>query len=323
MRVLLVRLDGIGDAAVCVPLLAALRDAGHEIGVALTTRNAGLFDPSAILAEHVLGRIPWPAHGSTPESTARASAEIAALCYDVALIASEEPEAYALAAPIARRVGFTTGLVRPLKSLWVRARTTATVSRSQRAGRADAHEVEVMYRLGAGLVREASPPADPVRLRAVLDAPRFVERDGIRYELMDEPQRIVVQAGPKWVASGVPAPVVREAFERLARYGRIVAAPGDAAWVREQTRIEPETFPSLRAWVRALGAASPLVTVDTGAAHVAGMLGAPVVDVFPDRGFEAQVRRWRPWASPYRAFRASEVDGGPRSAFIEAVVDGF
>jgi ADP-heptose:LPS heptosyltransferase len=324
VRVLLVRLDGIGDAAVCVPLLAALRGAGHEAGVALTTRNAGLFDPSAILAEHVLERIPWPAHGSTPQSTARASAEIAALRYDVALIASEEPEAFALAAPVARRVGFTTGLARPLKSLWVRARTTATVSRSQRAGRADAHEVEVMYRLGAGLVHEPSPPADPVRLRAVLDAPRRAD-DGVRDEPdePDEPRRIVVQAGPKWVASGVPVRVVREAFERLAHRARVVAAPGDAAWVREQTGIEPETFSSLRAWVRALGAASRLVTVDTGAAHVAGMLGVPVVDVFPDRGFDAQVRRWRPWASPYRAFRASDVDGGPRSAFIEAAVDGF
>ena len=52
MRVLLVRLDGIGDAAVCTPLLVALLEAGHEVGIALTTRNAGLFAPHAIVAEH-------------------------------------------------------------------------------------------------------------------------------------------------------------------------------------------------------------------------------------------------------------------------------
>ena len=45
MRVLLVRLDGIGDAAVCTPLIVALLEAGHEVGVALTTRNAGIFAP--------------------------------------------------------------------------------------------------------------------------------------------------------------------------------------------------------------------------------------------------------------------------------------
>ncbi|MBV8749468.1 MAG: hypothetical protein JO103_07120, partial [Candidatus Eremiobacteraeota bacterium] len=168
MRVLLVRLDGIGDAAVCVPLLAALRAAGHEVGVALTTRNAGVFAPLALLAEHVLDRIPWPAHGSTSESTARANAEIAAQRYDVALIASEEPEAFALAAPIRERVGFTTGLARPFKTLWVRLRTTRTVRRSQRVGGEDAHEVEVLYRLGAGLVRDPTPPADPALLRPLL-----------------------------------------------------------------------------------------------------------------------------------------------------------
>ena len=37
-----------------------------------------------------------------------------------------------------------------------------------------------------------------------------------------------------------------------------------------------------------------VVTVDTGAAHVAGMSCGRVIDVFPDANFEAQVRRWRP-----------------------------
>src|SRR5947209_19380545 len=168
MRVLLVRLDGIGDAAVCTPLVVALLEAGHDVGVALTTRNAGLFAPQAVVAQHVLERIPWPAHGSTPETTARANAEIAAMRYDVALIASEEPEAFALAAPVPERVGFTTGGARPLKSLWVRARTTRTVSRSQRIAGEEAHEAEVMYRLGAGLVAEPHPPAQRARLRPIL-----------------------------------------------------------------------------------------------------------------------------------------------------------
>jgi ADP-heptose:LPS heptosyltransferase len=315
VRILLVRLDGIGDAAVCVPLVAALRDAGHEVGVALTTRNAGLFAPSAIVAEHVLERIPWPAHGSTPASTARANAEIAAMRYDVALIASEEPEAFALAAPVPERVGFTTGWARPLKTLWARARTTRTVSRSQRAGGEGAHEVEVMYRLGAGLVREPAPPVDRARLRDVLLAAPATH--------VVNDTNIIVQAGPKWVASGVAPETVRAVFERLAPYARLVAAPGEAEAVRELTGLMPQTFPSLRAWVEALNFADLVVSVDTGAAHVAGMMCERVVDVFPDEHFAAQVRRWRPWASPYRAFRASEVDGGPHSRFIETILDGF
>jgi ADP-heptose:LPS heptosyltransferase len=326
MRVLLVRLDGIGDAAVCVPLVAALREAGYEVGAALTTRNAGLFAPQAIVAEHVLERIPWPAHGSTPESTARAKAEIAAAAYDVALIASEEPEAFELAAPVPQRVGFTTGIARPLKSLWVRARTTRTVSRSQRIGGEDAHEVQIVYRLGAGLVRAPSPPAGQAALRAVLlgdPAPLPVVAVTGDEQTVRRGRNIVIQAGPKWLTTGVARETLRAVHERLAPYARTLAAPGEAEAVRELTGVVPETFGSLRAWVEALGAADLVVSVDTGAAHVAGMLCPRVVDVFPDEHFAAQVRRWRPWAAPYRAFRASEVDGGPGSAFIEAILDGF
>jgi ADP-heptose:LPS heptosyltransferase len=311
MRVLLVRLDGIGDAAVCVPLLAALRDGGHDVGAALTTRNAGLFAPGALVAEHVLERIPWPAHGSTPESSRRAAAEIAAQRYDVALIASEEPEAYELAAPIAQRVGFVTGWTRPLKTLWVRRRVTRAVARAQRVGGERAHEVEILYRLGAGLVREPRPSHDVARLRRMLvAAPPATVRSGI-----------VFQAGAKWETTGVAPDAVRRIVERLAPHGlRVVAAPAEAAAVRAQLGVEPQTFATLRDWVAALDAAAHVVTVDTGAAHVAGMLGVRTVDVFADRHFAAQVRRWRPWAAPSVTLRASQV-GGTGLALIEAALD--
>ena len=312
MRVLLVRLDGIGDAAVCAPLIAALVEAGHDVGIASSTRNAGLFAPGALIAEHVLERIPWPAHGSTPASSARAAREVAGMSYDVALIASEEPEAFALAAPIRRRVGFTTGWSRPLKTLWVRARTTSTVSRSQRVGGENAHEVEILYRLGVDLARRTEPPADLALLSPLLVAPRPRPRAGI-----------VLQAGPKWAASGVGDDVLRTIVERLAPRGlRVVAAPADAAAASAALGVVPETFADLRSWVAAIDGAASVVTVDSGAAHIAGMLGVPTVDVFPDAHFAAQVRRWRPWAAPYRALRASELGGGGDAEPMGAILDG-
>jgi len=312
MRVLLVRLDGIGDAAACAPLIAALREAGHGVGIVSTTRNAGLFRPSALLAEHVLERIPWPAHGSTPASTARASAEIAAQRYDVALIASEEPEAFALAAPIPERVGFVTGWSRPLKTLWVRAHTTHTIGRRQQPGAAGEHEVEVLYRLGRGLVPRDEPPSDARELR-----PLFV--DGAPHARGG----VVVQAGPKWNASGVGDAALRALVERLTPRGvRVLAAPPDAAAAGAALGVEVAAFDGLAGWVGAIDAAAALISVDTGAAHVAGMLGVPVVDVFPDAHFDAQVRRWRPWASRSLALRASDPIGGAAADRIEAFLDG-
>ena len=70
-------------------------------------------------------------------------------------------------------------------------------------------------------------------------------------------------------------------------------------------------------------ASATVVSTDTGAAHVAGMLGVPVVDVFPDRDFAAQARRWRPWASPSRLVRASSLRGGAAATIIEAELNAF
>jgi ADP-heptose:LPS heptosyltransferase len=312
----LVRLDGIGDAAVCTPLVAALRAAGHEVGVALTTRNAGLFASHAIVAEHVLERIPWPEHGSTEESRARANAEIAEQRYDAALIASEEPEAYQLAAPIRVRVGFITGLAtRPLKTLWVRSRVTRTVRRDEHDDAKSEHEVETIYRLGAGFVRTPLPPIDLPSLRDALLEDGWVVRHN---------ESAVLQAGPKWRVAGVGDAVLYRLVERLLPDGlRVLAGPGEADQVRAVLGLEPETCADLRSWIDVLAHASTVITVDTGAAHVAGMLGPHVIDVFPDADFEAQVRRWRPWASPYRALRASDVNAGGGDELAEVVLDGF
>ena len=169
-----------------------------------------------------------------------------------------------------------------------------------------------------GWWRRDTPPADPSLRAQLLEEPNVIE-----LEPLGDVTNIIVQTGPKWLATGVAPETQRAVFARLAPYAKFYAAPGEAAAVRELTGVEPRTFPTTRAWVEALNRGGTVVTVDTGAAHVAGMLSGSVVDVFPDGDFEAQVRRWRPWASRYRAFRASEVDGGPNSRFIESILDGF
>src|ERR1700729_1782784 len=110
MRILLVRLDGIGDALACTPLVAALKDAGHELGVALTRRNAAIFARDVFAWTHVLERNPWPAHGHSPEDMAQTIARAKEIDYEVALVASEEPDAYELARVAAPwTVGFKNG----------------------------------------------------------------------------------------------------------------------------------------------------------------------------------------------------------------------
>jgi ADP-heptose:LPS heptosyltransferase len=298
LKLLLVRLDGIGDALVCTPLLAALRAAGHELGIAYSDRNAGVFTARSASATHVLERIPWPQHGSTPASRLAADAEIAAQRYDAALIASEEPEAYELAAQIPQRVGFVTGWAKPLKSLWARRRLTTPLPRAASAARERNHEVEVLFRLAGPFTDAPAPERDAARLRSWIVERPLPERRGI-----------VVQLGPKWQATGIDDDVLRRAVQPLRERGaRFIVAPSErAATAAVFAGIELDAPATLRAWIDAIDAAAAVVSVDTGAAHLAGMLGVPIVDIFPDAGFRDRTRRWRPWAASSIVLRASQV----------------
>ena len=296
MNVLLVRADGIGDALACVPLIAALRAAGHAVGAVLGAANRDVFSVAAVAPVHVLERIPWPRHGSTPRSRQRALADARLASYDVALVASEEIEAYAFAraARIPRRVGFVNGFEKPLKTLRVRPLLTTAIRRPASASRVREHEVETLFRLGARLSREAEPTRDVARLRPlVVDGTPAVHGAA------------VIQVSRKLASAGLtPAAYAALVAELRACGVRAIATGDDERCVVEvvEAGAEPHFGLSLREWKALICGARVLVTPDSGAAHVAGMLGVPCVDCFaPGAATAHDILRWRPWAAAYRA----------------------
>ncbi len=274
----------------------------------------GSFLPQTACAVHVLERIPWPRHGSTPASRARADAEIAAQRYDAALIASEEPEAYELAAPVAQRVGFVTGWAKPFKTWWTRRRLTTTLQRAASAARERGHEVDVLFRLGRAFGQRNEPAARRGGGIAALDRRLPCCRNALGSSS---------NSVPKWGVCGRRRVmrrcqiVTRALRERGARF--VIAPAERAAFAARFPDLTLDAPPGVRDWIACIDGAAAVVTVDTGAAHLAGMLGVPVVDVFPDAGFEDQTRRWRPWASSSIVLRASTVVRAPETAIPQAL----
>lgn len=284
--VLIVRLDAIGDAVTTVPMIAALRRYGLGIGAVLTDRNADVFAPGAIDAVYVAR------NGKLTPPVPRGA-------YGVALIATEKPEGYRIARASAatQRIGFENGWGKPVKTLWVRRICTQTVYRTAGLDPNAPHEYEVVFKLAQTLLPDACAPRDPAVLRPVLlDRPPEPD-DAIGIQVTDKWERL--GADPRDVATLIASVTERNPT-------RLFGADAERAYCERVSRacnVPVELFDTLRAWKNAIASCRALLAPDSGAVHIAGMIGTPVVACFASAEFALQSARWAPWAAPYQIVR--------------------
>lgn len=289
--VLVIRLDAVGDALALAPLLAAFAERAIEVDVALGERNRDAFSSRAM-------------HRRFVDPTGGA---LHANGYAYALVATEKPEGYRLAraSGAKHRIGFENGWGKPIKTLWIRTLMTSTVVRSAGMDANAPHECEVLFELGRALLGpDPVPTRDPVRLR-----PLVLER-----EPAPDP-RVAFQVTDKWERLGIAFDDV-VACARGCEGARFVASAIERPYAERfaaATGVAVDYFSALEPWKEAIAAARALVAPDSGALHVAGMTGTPVVAVFPPQpDLALQVARWHPWAAPYRIVEA--VPGWPAKA---------
>jgi heptosyltransferase III len=299
--VLIIRLDAIGDALALTPLLAALRERGIPADVVLRAENEGIFSSRAARTILVAPFDLRSSARATLDAIAFFGSALRARRYTHVLVATEDPGGYRLAratrAPV--RVGFSNGWGKPFKTLWARGFLTSCIYRAAGVDARGIPECETLFKLGMTLLDGARPSADPAILR-----PLVIENEPAA------DSRPVVQITDKWERLGIELDRVAELVDRTAAYGaRFVASAAENEYADAVARAAGcvvERTASLEAWKDALAAAPAVVAPDSGAIHVAGMIGTPTVAVFPPSGeFDAQVARWAPWAAPHRIVKAA------------------
>jgi len=298
--VLIIRLDAIGDALALAPLLAAFAERAIAVDLVLRPVNAAIFAPRA--ARRVLVA-PFELRSNAPANLAAIDAfgaDLAREGYTHVLVATEDPGGYRLAAATRApaRIGFSNGWGKPLKSLWTQRLLTTSLYRPAGLDPRGPHECEVLFALGSPLLGAATPTRDAAQLRSLV-LEREPARDG----------RAAMQITDKWERLGIRLDDVVALVRHAADIGtRFIAShvEGDYADAIEAAAgIRVERFDALEPWKNAIAAASAVVAPDSGALHVAGMTGTPVVAVFPDTSdFDLQVARWAPWAAPHRIVKA-------------------
>jgi len=119
---------------------------------------------------------------------------------------------------------------------------------------------------------------------------------------------VVVPLAPRWLAANFGAEPTRELITQLAREHKdVVVTYGDdtAPAVTALRETIPATniiwlgnLPLLR-WASVLGQASVVITVDTGATHVAAAMQVPVAVIFEREYYKLCSHEWSPWRVPH------------------------
>jgi ADP-heptose:LPS heptosyltransferase len=306
--VLVIRLDAIGDALALTPALASWRRHAIPFDLVLTERNAGIFARTTarrtIVADFAL-------RSSAQQNLAAIERQGARLRHDAyayVIVATEDPGGYRLASAIGApvRIGFADPWTKPFKAVWTRRLLTQPIYRSARL-HGDEHECETLFRLIAPLTADTAPSRDAHELRPlILDAQPSPDH------------RVALQLTDKWRRLNIARDDVEALLRALQAAGplRVIASRGESAYaaaIAETAGVAVDYFDGVDAWKAAVAAARVVVAPDSGAIHLAGMVGTPVVAVFPQqRAFDAQIARWSPWASAHRILRAH--DGWPQRA---------
>jgi ADP-heptose:LPS heptosyltransferase len=299
--VLIIRLDGIGDALALTPLLGALRRHGFPVDVVLRQGNAGVFSTRAIRRQIIAEFDLRSSDRGNVAAIAALGDELRVHGYSHVLVATEDPSGYRLAqavgAPV--RVGFADPVGKPFKAFWSRRLLTATIYRSAGLDRRGPHECEVLFGLGAPLIGPERPTRELGELR-----PLLLDREPAPDD------RIAVQITDKYDRLGISTSDVVEMIGRLegAATLHLLSARSEAEYaerIAAKTGLAVSYFDDNEAWKTEIAAATAIVTPDSGALHVAGMIGTPVVAIFPpQRSYALQVARWAPWAAPHRIVRS-------------------
>jgi heptosyltransferase-3 len=157
---------------------------------------------------------------------------------------------------------------------------------------------------------------------------RFGEEDRAFAQAHAPAASIALNLAPRWFLPNFGFDATLELIRRLASTQRDVLitygndVPDAAARLRDAVSAPNVVWlgelPLLR-WAACLARSSVVVTVDTGATHVASAVGVPVVVVFEREYYRLSSQEWAPWRVP-SALLCKPPAGAAPGALIEDVL---
>ena len=311
-KILLLRLDGLGDTLLTLPLIDGLKNRwpNCEITFLASPRGAAVFDADPRISQL------WVRELSALSRTEKIALgrQVRTAAFDQVFCLNEKfwPAVWTYMSNATVRVGFDPGWSQPPKTLLRRLTLTHRLPSANDPSRTSAHEVERYAALAA--LAGCPGAAGPMRLTLPSAAQDWAK--ATLAELAPGPADILIglHLSAKWGSEGWgDETCLAVAHALLDRFPQarlaVTAGPGEekffetAAAVLPLGRFRLFTRLELMQWAALLAGCRALVSMDTGAVHLAAAVGTPVAVVFPEKNFAHASSRWSPWQVPHRILR--------------------
>jgi ADP-heptose:LPS heptosyltransferase len=318
VRILLSRTDRVGDLILSTPAIASVRRSfpNAHITLSCSSYNAVVVDRSPDIDELAI---------YAPEAGPAAfGARFRGVDLAIALAPRDLDHRIVAATRAPKRVGYTYA-TRYLARLFLRARLTDVVLSQADPAIAErrpdlvvAHEVDqvLAVAVAAGateLVRDLVLPVTDEDRSAVTGLPAAP---------------VVVQLGSRWTEHGSTTASCLQLLADLRALGRpLVVTHGDDALPLAGAVAEAGVADALlgnlpfHVWAAVFEKAACVVTIDTGATHVASAVHVPTVVLFEDKWFRLASQEWSPYRVPNAILRKppDETEAALRASRSEIV----
>ena len=321
MRILLSRTDRVGDLVLSTPAIASLRRSFRDAHITLVCspynkvvveRNPDI-DQLEVLPREVQPSV----FGRRFRGKVDLAIALAPRTADLRLVGATRAK---------RRIGYTY-VSRLLARLAARRDLTDVLISEADPRLAERHDpypvrhevlqvLALVERAGATkIVYDLSLPINQVDRAAVADIPEG---------------NVTVHLAQRWTSEGSTLESLLALLRELRELGRpLVVTYGEemssaVAALREAGAVDHFAggLPFL-GWAAAFERAACVVTVDTGATHVASAMRRPTVVVFEHRYFRLNSQEWSPWGVPYALVRKPEhEDAASLSALRSEIIEG-
>ena len=309
-KILLIRLDHMGDAILATPMLDSLVAAFPQANITCiaSSRSAPVFEHDP----RVKQVMQFDLQGTTRQEKWQMAQWVREQKFDLVISLTEKFWAamWSLASGSPLRIGFDVGIRQPLHFLWRWPSYTHRIAMKNDPFAASAlHETERYMQLLTPLgIRQK---AGPLQLHTDPAASAWAVEYLAGLALPPDAIPVGFHFSTLWGGEGWPQDVQSQIIQEiLTQNERIIvigtAGPGEKGLLDQLKKTLPrERFcrcqgMNFSQWVELVRRLRGYVSFETGSAHISAAAGVPTVMVFPQEGFLHRSTRWHPWGVPYR-----------------------